>query len=165
LSLEVLGDLLAGADALLRWGDAEEALARYYRGTEHLAKVRLSEALGLRPPYRLEVLLDELPPSSPLTTELRSRARNGILHLGNDLAWRILETQQDPLAADFRSNRRLQEGLRLRNESLYGHGQDPVDVVTVQRIAEDLRRLLQVHLPEVLQHWTEASRLRGSGTS
>lgn len=164
LSLEVLGDLLAGADALLSWGDAEEALARHYRGTEHLAKFRLSEAMGLRPPYRLEVLLDLLPPSSPLTTELRSRARNGILHLGNDLAWRILETQQDPLAAAFRSNRRLQEGLRLRNESLYGHGQDPVDVVTVQRIAEDLRRLLQVHLPEALQQWTEASRLRGSGT-
>lgn len=162
LSLEVLGDLLAGADELLRWGDSEEALARYYRGAEHLAKFRLSQTMNLRPPYRLEVLLDQLPASGLLISELRSRARAGVLHLGNDLAWRILEAQQDPLAAAFRLNSRLQEGLRLRNDSLYGHGQEPVDVATVQRVADHLRILLREHLPDALEHWTAASRLHTS---
>lgn len=162
LSLEVLGDLLAGADELLRWGDYEEALARYYRGAEHLAKFRLSQTLNLRPPYRLDVLLDHLPASGLLTTELRSRARAGILHLGSDLAWRILEAQQDPLAAAFRSNNRLQEALRLRNDSLYGHGQESVDVATVQRVADHLRNLLREHLPDALAHWTNATRLHSA---
>ena len=157
-SVGVLGDLLAGADELLRWGDCEEALARYYRGAEQTAKVRLADSLGIRQPYRLEALLNLLPAGCRMTDDLQSRSRAGGLQLGNDLAWRILEVVQDPMADAYLSDNRLQEGLKRRNESMYGHGQKPVAVADVQAVAGSLRILLRTHLPTVLTLWNTTRR-------
>ena len=157
-SVTVLGDLLAGADELLRWGDDEEALARYYRGAEQAAKVRLAVANAIRPPYRLDALLNILPVGCSLVGELHSRARGGGLQLGNDFAWRILEAAQDPMAEAYFADHRLQGGLKRRNESMYGHGQKPVALADVQAVADRLRNLLRTHLPDVLALWSTAAR-------
>lgn len=153
-----LGDLLAGADELLRWGDYEEALARYYRGAEQAAKVRLAEAQGVRPPYRLDTLLNILSAGCPIAGELRSRARDGDLQLGNDLAWRILEAAQDPMADTYFADQRLQLGLKRRHESMYGHGQEPVALADVQAVADRLRNILRKHLPAAMAFWSTARR-------
>jgi hypothetical protein len=157
-SVTVLGDLLAGADELLRWGDCEEALARYYRGAEQTAKVRLAETHAIRPPYLLGALLNLLPVGCRLADELRSRARAAGLQLGNDLAWRILEVAQDPIADSYFGDTRLQERLKRRNESMYGHGQEPVAVGDVQAVADRFRNLLRTHLPAVLTVWSTTRR-------
>jgi hypothetical protein len=157
-SVTVLGDLLAGADELLRWGDCEEALARYYRGAEQTAKVRLAEEHSLRPPYRLDALLSFLPAGCRLADELRSRSRTGGLQLGNDLAWRILELAQDPIADAYFTDHRLQGGLKRRNESMYGHGQESVAGADVQAVADGLRNLMRTHLPAVLTLWSTTRR-------
>jgi len=157
-SVSSLGDLLAGADELLRWGDYEEALARYYRGAEQTAKVRLADAHGIRPPYQLQALLTFLPGGSALAKEVRARARNGIVQLGNDLAWRALEVAQDPLADAYASDGQLQRSLQRRNESMYGHGNEPVDPAAVRSVADRLRNLLREHLPAALACWTTEPR-------
>lgn len=159
-SVTVLGDLLAGADELLRWGDCEEALARYYRGAEQAAKVRLADAHAIRPPYNLDSLLNLLPASCPLAKEVRSRARNGRVLLGNDLAWRILEEARDPLADAYFVDGQLQRSLQRRNESMYGHGHEPVNSAAVQAVADGLRHLLRDHLPAALACWTGIRRPR-----
>lgn len=157
-SVSALGDLLAGADELLRWGDYEEALARYYRAAEQTAKVRLADAHGIRPPYQLEALLNLVPPGSALAKEIRARHRNGIVQLGNDLAWRVLEVAQDPLADAYASDAQLQRSLQRRNESMYGHGREPIEPVEVRSVADRLRNLLREHLPAALACWTTVRR-------
>jgi hypothetical protein len=128
--VSALGDLLAGGDELLRWGDCEEALARYYRGAEQAAKVRLAEALSIRPPYLLESILTVLPGGCRLAEDL-CRSRNGRILLTAQRAWDILDACGDPMAASYVADQKLQQGLQRRNESMYGHGQEPVEAAQV----------------------------------
>ncbi|MCI0535807.1 MAG: hypothetical protein L0Z50_11335 [Verrucomicrobiales bacterium] len=159
-SVPVLGDLLAGADELVRWGDCEEALARYYRGAEHAAKVRLADAHSIRPPYRFGTLLNSLPVGCRLGEELRSRSRKGLVQIGADLAWRTLDAVQDPIAASYFADQKLQDGLQRRNESMYGHGKESIDAVEVRAVADRLRNVLREHLPAALACWTTTRRPR-----
>jgi len=158
-SASVLGDLLAGADELLRWGDCEEALARYYRGAEQAAKVRLAEALSIRPPYRLESVLNILPPGCWLVGDLQRRgSRNGVILLTAQKVWDVLAACDDPMAASYFADQNLQYGLQRRNESMYGHGQEPVEASQVRAVCARLRALLNEHMQAALTCWTTARR-------
>jgi tetratricopeptide (TPR) repeat protein len=159
--VSALGDLLAGADELLQWGDCEEALARYYRGAEQAAKVRLADAHSIRPPYRLETVIATLPAGCRLADDLRrSRPRNGEIFLTAQRAWDVLDVCGDPMAASYFDDKELQQGLQRRNESMYGHGQEPVEAAQVHAVCDRLRNLLGVHLPAALACWTTALRPR-----
>jgi len=160
LSATVHGDLLAGADELLGWGDCEEALARYYRGAEQTAKVRLADAHCFRAPYPLEGALNLLPAGCRLALDLRALARNGQILLTAQKAWDILDSIADPMAAAYFADHSLQEGLQRRHETTYGHGTKPIDRAQVQAVADRLRNLLRAHLPAVLACWTTARRPR-----
>ena len=157
--VSALGDLLAGADELLRWGDSEEALARYYRGAEQAAKVRLAEAFSIRPPYQFERVMAILPANCRLAEEFRrSRSRNGRILLTAQRAWDVLDACHDPMAASYVADQELQSGLQRRNESMYGHGQEPVEAAQVREVADRLRKLLRQHLPGALAAWTTMRR-------
>ena len=158
-STPLLGDLLAGADELLRWGDCEEALARYYRGAEQAAKVRLAEAHLIRPPYRLKSVLDILPADCRLAEDLRRwGSRNGLILLTAQKAWEVLDACKDPMAASYFADQNLQYGLQRRNESMYGHGQEPVEASQVRAVCARLRALLKEHLPAALACWSTVRR-------
>jgi hypothetical protein len=160
-STPLLGDLLAGADELLRWGDCEEALARYYRGAEQAAKVRLAEAHSIRPPYRLESVLNILPAGCPLAEDLRRwGSRNGVILLTVQKAWDVLDACGDPIAKTYLADEKLQHGLQRRNESMYGHGQEPVEASQVHDVCDRMRNLLKDHLPAALACWSTARRPR-----
>ncbi len=148
-----LGDLLAGAQDLLSWGELEEALARFYRSAEQTAKVRLASDQGIRPPYRLEAFLSFLPPHCKVSGELRNRMRDGELQIGNDLAWRILKELRDPMAEAYFADTRLMGALGRRNRSLYGHGHESVGKADVESVANRLRNLLGGHMEEVIEFW------------
>jgi hypothetical protein len=157
----VLGDLLAGADELLHWGDCEEALARYYRGAEQTAKVRLEASQSIRQPYHLEKLLGILPARCRLADDFRrTQPRNGIILLTAQRVWEVLAACQDPMAASYFADQQLQDGLKRRNESMYGHGQAPVEAAQVHLVASSLRHLLGEHLPAALASWTTVRRPR-----
>jgi hypothetical protein len=151
---ERLGDLLASADELARWGDHEEALARYYRAAEQTAKVRLAEMANLRPPYQLDAILERVPPNSQLAIEMRSRARKGVVQLTAQAAWDLLDSLQDPMAAAYFSDRSLKDTLSSRNETMYGHGQTPVQPAQTKLVATRLRSLLRDHLPAAESCWS-----------
>jgi hypothetical protein len=156
-----LGDLLAGADELLRWGDCEEALARYYRGAEQAAKVRLADEHSIRPPYRIENVIGILPAGCRLIEDMRgSRPRNGEILLTAQRAWDVLGACEDPMAASYFADQKLQHGLQRRNESMYGHGQEPVEAAEAHAVRDRLRNLLCTHLPAAMDYWTTARRPR-----
>ena len=160
LTIEILGDHLVGADALRRWNDFEEALARFYRSAELTAKVRLALNFDLRPPYSVPQLSQCLAPSSLLMNDVRSRARDGELYVGYDLAWRLLEAMGDRLATAWRSDRQLQQALQRRNEGIYGHGSQPADVSVVDRVVARMRNLFGDHFSAVLDCWNMDRRPR-----
>ena len=157
-SLSKLGDLLASADELARWGDHEEALARYYRAAEQTAKVRLADAHSLRPPYQLEAVLNLVPAGSRLADDFRRKARRGRLLLSAQVAWDLLDSIGDPMASAYFADQSLQQGLGRRNETMYGHGQTSVDAAQTQSVAARLRGLLREHLPAVATCWSTARR-------
>jgi hypothetical protein len=160
-SAPLLGDLLAGADELLRWGDCEEALARYYRGAEQAAKVRLAEAHSIRSPYRLESVLDILPAGCRLAEDLRRWGSwNGVILLTAQKAWDVLDACDDPMAKTYFADQKLQYGLQRRNESMYGHGQEPVEAGQVHAVCDRLCNLLKDHLPAALACWSTTRRPR-----
>ena len=136
LSSQAVGDLLAGADELLRWGDAEEALARYYRGAEALAKHRLAEAHGIQ--------------------------EKGLTAVN---AWEMLANKRaDPFGKAYFSSSSLHQLLQRRNVSVYGHGHEPVEPNLVRSVATELRALIQPHLPQVDALWTVGLRPRSLPT-
>jgi hypothetical protein len=153
-----LGDLLVSADDLVRWGDHEEALARYYRAAEQAAKVQLAGAHNLRPPYRLESILELLPAGCGLADDFRRQARRGSVLLTAHRAWAVLTELQDPMAEAYTADGKLQSGLQRRNETMYGHGHDPVVPGQVQVVADRLRNFLRTHLPAATNVWADQRR-------
>jgi flagellar motility protein MotE (MotC chaperone) len=145
-SLSRLRDLLDSADELARWGDHEEALARYYRTAEQAAKVRLAQNYELRPPYQLNAILKLLPKDSSIADEFQKRARNGKVLLTAQAAWDLLKETGDQMAAAYYDDRSLQKGLMKRNETMYGHGEAVIDANQTRVVAKGLHKLLCRHL-------------------
>jgi hypothetical protein len=100
-----------------------------------------------------------LPRGCRLAVELwNMRPRNGKILLTAQRAWDVLEACQDPMADSYSADHKLQSGLQRRNESMYGHGQEPVEAAQVREVADRLRKLLGQHLPGALAAWTTVRR-------
>jgi len=155
-----LGDLLVSADELARWGDREEALARYYRAAEQTAKVRLSEGYNVRPPYRRDDLLAIINRATNPVLFRELEVGRAEVYLTLRRSWDILAAAGDAMARVYLADQTLQDGLQRRNEGLYGHGQDPVAAHDVQDVADRLRNLLREHLPGALACWSTVHRPR-----
>ncbi len=153
-----VGDLLAGADELARWGDHEEALARYYRAAEQIAKTRLAQAFGIGYSCRRDDLLSIVDPKS--NAQLFDDIRNGHPkpNLTLKLSWDILGAAGDSMAEAYLSDRQLHDGLQQRNDGLYGHGQASVDSNLTRKVATRLRVLLKEHFPAVADCWNTEHR-------
>ena len=127
--------------------DLDRSLA-FYTGT-----------LGLPLQYRAEKYAQIwTPDGSPLAVHTRRQTdllRSVLPDLKIEYAMRYgepaiapgLATLQDPMADAYFADYRLQDGLKRRNESMYGHGKEPVGLAHVQEVAARLRALLRAHLP------------------
>jgi hypothetical protein len=62
------------------------------------------------------------------------------------------------MVASYFDDQKLQSGLQRRNESMYGHGQEPVEAAHARDVADRLRKLLGQHLHAALAAWTTAGR-------
>jgi tetratricopeptide (TPR) repeat protein len=156
-SLLVLGDLMSSADNLLRWGDYEEALARYYRATELAAKLRLAEKHNLRKPYKLADLRDAAP---SMRESLEANARNGVCYLGLRQTMQVLKALNDRFADDYFADEKLGELLSLRNETVAGHGASTVFQHSVEAVRSHLISFLRKHFQELDQAINTALRPR-----
>jgi hypothetical protein len=152
-----LSDLMVSADNLLRWGDYEEALARYYRATELAAKVRLAENHNLRKPYKLANLRDAAP---SMRDSLEANARHGVCYLGLRQAMQVLQALGDRFADDYFADAKFGELLNLRNETVAGHGASAVFQHSVEEVRSHLESLLQRNFQGLSQAVNTALRPR-----
>ncbi len=144
LSLPVLCDLLHGADALRRWNDCEEAVARYYKALEYALRLRLAQALEKTPPFKIQDLRPLLPPK--LINELRPR-NDGMIAPG--MAWMLqaLAHLGDPFAGACQADKALLGKFRLRNERV--HDIRPVQPAEAQSFCDRLNNLFANNMPEL----------------
>jgi len=151
---ELLGELLAGADELVRWGDTEEAMARYYRGVEQAAKVRLFSQFGVRPPYTTNGFSGLPPRAQSIISQLPTSGQQREIFLGSQMSWEILKACADPMGEAYLRDTFLMGLVRQRNETIYGHGGEAIDASVLQSLKPILKELFRAQMPEVIPYWT-----------
>ena len=144
----LLVDLIANAD---RCRDAKhhvDAVARLYRAVELAAQLRLCEQYGIETG---KVPLDKLPKT--MRDRLNPQAReDGTLKLGLQDAYEILRHEKDPLGQLFVElgwHDRKKSPLSERNQSIAGHGFQPVSKETSDTLWEGTLRLAELSDEEV----------------
>jgi hypothetical protein len=156
-TLLVLADIICSADDLVRWGDHEEALGRYYRAAELAAKMRLAEKHNLHQPYKLSELRDAAP---SLRAGFEGTARDGVCYLGLRRTMEVLRALNDEFAADYFADNKLLTCLNRRNETVVGHGASSVSSSEVDAARARLKNLLFRHFPKLDQDRFSALRPR-----
>lgn len=140
----IIADLLATADLLHRRGDHESSLFLACKALESGVRLRLFQSTGLYEPYSLD-LLRTLPLKPNTLERLKVTSLDGSTTvLGLNVVVDILEALGDPLAEDYRADRRIAAHVRSRNE--YTHGLRPIEPSASQALIALVRNLLSVHL-------------------
>jgi len=112
----IVSDLLENAAIFHRRGDSESSLFQTCKALEMGLRVRLLETTGLCDPYSL-ASLRRLPLGKDLMFRLEKNSSNAqTCILGIRQVVEVLKALGDPLADDFRSDRRLGDLLAIRNE-------------------------------------------------
>ncbi len=118
-------DLISNASRRIdeqRWDDA---VARLYRAIEAIAQDRLSTEHGIG--NTGNVSIDNIP--EPLRTEWAANANEGILKLGLQDSFRLLQALKSPMGDLFFSTDladKQKSPLTARNQSILAHGHQPV---------------------------------------
>jgi len=142
LSEDQLIDLWLNAQRRMEEGHWMDAVARLYRLTELIAQFRLRRQHGLES-GNLDV--SKLPEAlQEKYNQLRDE--KGRIKLGLRQDFELLAELGDPLGKHY--DHRLEGALQARNESIAGHGLKPVSREDCERLAEQVRALLRVVVPD-----------------
>mgnify|MGYP000855843412 CR=1 FL=1 len=135
-------DLLANAKRRKDEGRFDDATARLYRALEAIAQVALKEGHGIESTE--EVPLEKVPES--LRTMWAARANDGVVSLGLQDDYALLEALGDPLGQKFRTAGLSGPKSRLvaRNRSILAHGFVPVAGPVFERLWGDALSLANV---------------------
>ena len=137
-------DLLANADRCADRGRYDDGVARLYRACEAAAQFRLAE-LRLTDKPDGKVPYERLP--EPLRTQWSSRLEDGLVRLGLQDDYALLNAVADPLGERFVQlglNDRLHSPLNDRNNSILAHGQAPLSIRGYTNLRDVLLSLLEV---------------------
>ncbi len=125
-------DLLANAKRRKDEGRFDDAVARLYRAIEAIAQVALKEKHGIESTER--VPLERVP--DPLRNTWTSRADEGVVAVGLQDAYALLELLSDPVGMQFRNaglNGKISP-LVARNRSILAHGFERVSEAVVKKL-------------------------------
>ncbi|MCS6799995.1 MAG: TIGR02710 family CRISPR-associated CARF protein [Myxococcota bacterium] len=113
-------DLLANAKRRRDEGRVDDGVARLYRAIEATAQLALKERHGIESTAR--VPLDRIP--EPPRSEWAARAKEGVVAIGLQDAYRLLMSFKDPLGEKFESAalHGTKSPLVARNQSILAHG-------------------------------------------
>jgi len=117
-------DLLANAKRRKDEGRIDDAVARLYRATEAIAQVVLKESHGIESTEKFP--LERIPEA--LRVEWASRANEGVVALGLQDSYAVLESLNDPVGETFQKAglSGSKSPLVARNRSILAHGFDRV---------------------------------------
>lgn len=140
-------DLLANAKRREEEGRYDDAVARLYRAIEAVAQVALKERHGIASTEK--VPLDLIPEES--RSEWASRANRGVVALGLQDAYGLLDRLDDPLGRKFRSLNlnHLESPLSARNRSILAHGFERVSARVFTRLWEAALSLAEVQASDL----------------
>lgn len=141
LCVELLVDLWANALRRLEERRFVDAVARFYRLTELVAQFRLWEKFKIN---TSNVDLDKVPECMREEIE-RHRNENGIIQIGLQKSYNLLEALGDEIGKAW-AQPRLRDALYARNNSIGGHGLEPV----TEKVAVQLKDALETILTELL---------------
>lgn len=113
-------DLLANAKRRKDEGRFDDAVARLYRAIEAIAQVALKERHGLVSTEKIP--LERVP--DPLRSNWATRATEGVVALGLQDAYLLLEALNDPVGTQFQHAglSGMKSPLVARNRSILAHG-------------------------------------------
>jgi CRISPR-associated protein (TIGR02710 family) len=135
-------DLLANGRRRREEGRIDDAVARLYRAIEAVAQVALRTRHGIENTERVPV--DRVP--DPMRSEWASRAREGVIALGLQDAYRLLGTLNDSLGEKFRQEglAGLTSPLTARNRSILAHGFERVPDAAYEKLWRAVLSLAEV---------------------
>ncbi len=132
-SMQHVTDLLANAHRRKTEGRMDDAVARLYRAIEALAQVRLAD--GYQISNTKQVPIERVP--EPLRGQWAARADEGMIFLGLQDAYALLDSIGDELGATFRQlqlHDPQRSPLTARNQSILAHGFERVSENVFQKL-------------------------------
>lgn len=156
----LVADLLNNAARRGEQGEWDDALARLYRATELLAQVRLASRADSidTSDCRLEQVPDAL------RDDWRRRpGPDGTFKIGLHDAYRLLAALGDPLGSWYLEDKRTQNALFQRNQSILAHGFKPARNEDAAVLLETLRERLVAAEPRA-EGWMRQGALAKLGT-
>ncbi len=158
VSIERVADLAAAALRSAKMHLPEEGVARMYRMLEALGKFRLAHAHHTSEGengYNLDDMCRLLPPQR--SGELRRQSRNGnTVWLGLRQLYDILDTLGDALADDMNRCQAARDLMAMRNNSIYGHGDQPVRADRLMIRFEQIIERIGDHYPDFRERVRES---------
>lgn len=135
-------DLLANAKRRKDEGRVDDAVARLYRATEAIAQVVLKGHHGIESTEK--VPLERVPEA--LRAEWGSQAKEGVVKLGLQEAYRLLASLNDPIGAKFHGAGLSERTspLAARNRSILAHGFERVSDAVFDKLWASALRLADV---------------------
>ncbi len=138
---ELLIDLWLNAQRRLEERDWVDAIARLYRLTELIAQYRLSQRGFDASRLEIDQLPQELQPKYKILRDEKGRVK-----LGLEQAYKLLTELGDPLGQRY--DQGLADALRARNESISGHGLQPVAEEDCRKLSQAIKDLMDLVIPE-----------------
>jgi CRISPR-associated protein (TIGR02710 family) len=133
-------DLLANAKRRFDEGRWDDTTARLYRVIEAIAQLQLQQ-FGLK---TNAIPIENVP--AILQAKWMRSAENGLVKLGLQDAWELLDELKDPVAQIFMQTfpDPKKSPLTARNNSILAHGFNPVSQSTAQQLLEAAKKLIVV---------------------
>jgi CRISPR-associated protein (TIGR02710 family) len=135
-------DLLANAQRRNREGRTDDAIARLYRAIEAMAQVVLKEHHQIESTEA--VPLDRVPET--MREQLGGKARSGVVTLGLQDAYVLLEGLNDPVGQRFKEEKldATTSPLTARNRSILAHGFELVSQKVFDKLWASALKLAEV---------------------
>ncbi|MCE1248272.1 MAG: TIGR02710 family CRISPR-associated CARF protein [Firmicutes bacterium] len=139
---EVIEDLLLNAKRRAFQGRYDDAVGRVYRAMELLAQLRLK--------LNYNIITGNVDLNNPsITDTLREKLEKkkndrGIVQIALRQSYELLYELGDPVGKDYAEhNNKLMDSLKLRNDSLFAHGFNPLSEADYKKIENSVCRFIE----------------------
>jgi CRISPR-associated protein (TIGR02710 family) len=136
-----ISDLLNNSKRRAIEGKYDDALARLYRATELIAQYIL------RKKYNLDtsnIELNKITKDEIKVKLEKERDKDGKIKIGMQKSYELLYFLNDPLGIEFINNKKLQDYLKKRNESILAHGIKPITKEEYETLYEEVKKLASI---------------------
>ena len=147
-----ISDLLNNSKRRAIEGKYDDALARLYRVIELIAQYILKKKYNIDTSnVELDKIIEKI--SSKITKEEidkikvkleKEKDKDGKIKIGMQKSYELLYFFNDPLGIEFNNNKKLQDYLKKRNESILAHGIKPITKEEYETLYEEVKKIASI---------------------